>query len=99
MSKFIIIIIFLFMTCNLSYGQRSKEPLDFRGIEWDTYYSAIPGMTKQFSRNEKIDVYKKSGDEMSIGTCKLDSLTYEGFSGRIYKVNMSFTTWKVWKNS
>ena len=49
------------------FAQRSTEPLNFRGIEWDTYYSAIPGMTKQYARDEKIDVFKKAGDEMAIG--------------------------------
>lgn len=90
-KKSLIIVAFLIVPFPC-LAQRSTEPLNFRGIEWDTHYSAIPGMTKQFSRDEKIDVFKKDGDEMAIGNCKLDTLTYEGFSGRIYKVNMNFST-------
>lgn len=74
------------------FAQRSTEPRDFRGIEWDTYYSAVPGMVKQYSKDEKIDVFKRTADEMNIGSCKLDTLTYETFNGRVYKVNMTFST-------
>uniref|UniRef100_I2Q6H2 DUF306 domain-containing protein n=1 Tax=Desulfovibrio sp. U5L TaxID=596152 RepID=I2Q6H2_9BACT len=84
--------LFTLILSTTSFAQRSTEPLDFRGIEWDTYYSAIPGMTKKYSKDEKIDVFKKDGDEMTIGNCKLDTLTYEGFNGRIYKANMTFST-------
>jgi hypothetical protein len=92
MKRIALVPAILVMLSTSSFAQRSTEPLDFRGIEWDTHYSAIPGMTKQYSKDEKIDVFKKPDDEMSIGNCKLDMLTYEGFSGRIYKVNMNFST-------
>ena len=92
MNRVAVCVLILLVVPLPCFAQRSTEPLNFRGIEWDTYYSAIPGMTKQYSRDEKIDVFKKSGDEMAIGDCKLDTLTYEGFNGRIYKVNMTFSS-------
>ncbi len=92
MKRIVILAASLLFLSSTSFAQRSTEPLDFRGIEWDTYYSAIPGMKKQYSKDEKIDVFKRDGDDMAIGSCKLDTLTYEGYSGRIYKVNMTFST-------
>lgn len=92
MKRIVILVASLLMLSSPCFAQRSTEPLDFRGIEWDTHYSAIPGMTKQYSKDEKVDVFKKANDDMAIGSCKLDTLTYEGFSGRIYKVNMTFST-------
>ena len=91
MKKIIFVCLLLATSSSMAYAQRSREPLNFRGIEWDTYYSAIPGMRKVYSKNEKIDVFKKDNEEMSLGTCKLDNLSYEGFNGRIYKVNLSFS--------
>ena len=52
------------------YAQ-STEPRDFRGMEWDSHYSAIPGLVKQFSRDEKIDVFKRPGEDMTIGSYPL----------------------------
>uniref|UniRef100_I2Q6J7 DUF306 domain-containing protein n=1 Tax=Desulfovibrio sp. U5L TaxID=596152 RepID=I2Q6J7_9BACT len=92
MKIIVILAASLLFLSSTSFAQRSTEPLDFRGIEWDTHYSAIPGMTKKYSKDEKIDVFKKDGDEMAIGSCKFDTLTYEGFNGRIYKANMTFST-------
>jgi len=89
MQKILFTVLALLFSATV-YAQ-STEPRDFRGMEWDSHYSAIPGLVKQFSRDEKIDVFKRSGEDMTIGSCPLDTLTYETFSGRFYKVKMTFS--------
>jgi len=89
MQKILFTVLTLFFSATV-YAQ-STEPRDFRGIEWDSHYSAIPGLVKQFSRDEKIDVFRRQGEDMTIGSCALDTLTYETFSGRFYKVKMAFS--------
>ena len=62
MQKILFTVLALFFSATV-YAQ-STEPRDFRGMEWDSHYSAIPGLVKQFSRDEKIDVFKRSGEDM-----------------------------------
>jgi len=82
----------ILLASNVCFAQvKSTEPRDFRGMEWDTHFSAIPGMVKQFSKDEKIDVFKREGDEMRIDQCPLDDLHYETFSGRIFKAIIRFS--------
>ena len=86
MKIVIILASLLLATQSSSFAQKSTEPLDFRGIEWDTHYSAVRGMQKTGSKNEKIEVFKKQNEDMTLGPCELKDLHYEGYSGRIYKV-------------
>jgi len=51
MQKVLLTVLALFISAT-AYAQ-STEPRDFRGMEWDSHYSAIPGLVKQFSRDEK----------------------------------------------
>lgn len=87
MKRVFILASLLLATQSSSFAQKSTEPLDFRGIEWDTHYSAVRGMQKTGSKNEKIN-HKKQNEDMTLGPCELKDLRYEGYSGRIYKVIM-----------
>lgn len=84
-------VVFFILLLSLSApcaAQKSSEPLDFRGIEWDTHYSAVKGMQKTGSLNEKIETFTKQNEDMTIGPCDAKSIYYEGYSGRIYKVHL-----------
>lgn len=87
MRKYTSLLLFMSLT-STCFGQPSKEPRDFRGMEWDTHYAAVPGMVKSGARNEKIEIFKKQNEDMKLGPCDVKDLFYEGFNGRIFKAYM-----------
>lgn len=59
-----------------------NEPTGFRGIAWDTPFSAVRGEMLPYDDPEHLpDLFQKVGDTMSLGGAPLDKIVYEFHHG------------------
>mgnify|MGYP000984443712 FL=1 len=77
-----------FVSSNAFCADTFKEPLDFRGIRFDSYYSVIKNIKHYSKVNEVIDIYVKDDEDLIIEHEPLDKILYQTFRGRIYKITV-----------
>ena len=64
-----------------------NEPTGFRGIAWDTEFSAVESqMTLVEEGRMNTKYYRRNEDNMSIGGAELSKIVYEFFDGRFSSV-------------
>lgn len=73
-----------------------KEPLDFRGIRFDSYYAVVKNMKHVSKIDDVVDVYIKTDEDLTIEGMPIDKILYQTYRGRIYKitVNGSGCSWE-----
>ncbi len=81
MKKILIVFAFAVLMPIYCYSFQN-EPDGFRGIKWETDITTLPNMT-YVGDGLGLKLYKKSNEEMKLGSAKIDTLLYTFWRGKL----------------
>ncbi len=65
------------------------EPTGFRGINWGTLVNELPGMKYVSTDGDQVATYYRVGDDLKIGTAKVEKIGYQFWKGKFFGVEIS----------
>jgi hypothetical protein len=77
--------------CTKNPFKEGSEPDGFREIKWGTDISTLQSMqyvNSEFDSEEKVDIYKKTDDELTIGGAELASIKYYFWHNKFIKADI-----------
>jgi hypothetical protein len=68
-----------------------NEPVDFRGVKWQTHVAEISGM-KLLAQDGDLQFYEKSDENLKIGDASLDRIVYGFYKEQFYNVFLYYSS-------
>jgi hypothetical protein len=88
MKKYVIIGLILLLPA-VSFGFQN-EPDGFRGVKWETPFSAVKESVRFVEEDDGIKFYSKKGDSLRIGNTNVSIIKYGFYQDKFYMVQIFY---------